>query len=538
MDFSLSRTFEFSERRSAEFRWETFNHFNTPQFGQPNGNASSGSFGVISSLAGDPRVMQFALRVNFQACILSGVRTPVCTPFSRRNSMTLLRSRCLVPFLLVILAVAAGAAQPVASATWRAAAPGEATLSFRASTPGTNWGEPGHEAAVLDLFLDGKLRQNVVLFAGATPFVYHAALGHLDAGSHRVDLVLDAQQSAPAALRVLVAAMHTAMVTAGDHRYLALEHAPLLYARPDTIGKFSDLPLLMWDETSQQGDLTTMQYSVIFTDEDGGTEINARAARWGRDSDIEWIYRVTLDGQDHVIAETFQGPSHHTQHFQGKHEGQHPVLIDATDNNNVDDHGSTPILLGLATMPYDLRHESREEIMDEHPWTYRIMDEEVVRQGKTTDGNALIPGKAADPHRYLYIDAIAHPQGAAVSFDVKFRGNPVWATSDFGIGYFRIDRSGYFRTTVRLPEGTDASQIEQLAVRCDLAFAPNKAADAQRITQATCGETRLDKVFVLDQNDRPHLVLPQHPSAVDLKLGELIDLYPGGVRKGAGKRHK
>lgn len=65
MDFSLSRIFQLSERRSAEFRWETFNLFNTPQFGQPNGNASSGSFGVISSLAGDPRVMQFALRVNF-----------------------------------------------------------------------------------------------------------------------------------------------------------------------------------------------------------------------------------------------------------------------------------------------------------------------------------------------------------------------------------------------------------------------------------------------------------------------------------------
>lgn len=446
--------------------------------------------------------------------------------------MIFLRFRCLTPFLLLILAISAGAAQPVARVTWKAAEPGEAVLSFRASAAGTNWGKAGHEAAVLDLRIDGKLRQNVVLFAGATPFVYHAALGHVGAGSHRVELFVNPQQSAPAAPTVTIADMHPVTVTAGSPRYLALEHAPLLYARPNTIGKFSDLPLLMWDETSMQGDHTTIQYSVIFTDEDGGTEINARAARWGRDSDIEWIDRVVLDAHDHVLAETFQGPSHHTQPFHGQHVGQHPVLIDATDNNNVDDHGSTPILLGMVTMPYDLSHASREEIMDEHPWTYRIMDEEVVRQGKTAAGDALIPYKGADPHRYLYIDAIAHPHDAALSFDVKFRGNPVWATSDFGIGYFRIDRDGYFRTTVRLPAGEDASQIEQLAVRCDLDFSPNQPADAQRITQATCGETRVDKVFVLDHNDRPRLVLPQHPAAVNLKLGEVIDLYPGGVKTG------
>lgn len=445
--------------------------------------------------------------------------------------MTLLRSRCLVPFLLLIFVAGAGASQPVAHLSWTAAEPGEATLSFRAAAPGTNWGTPGHEAAVLDLRLDGKLRQNIVLFSGATPFVYHVALGQVTAGSHRVELSVNPQQSAPAAPTVTIAAMHTATVTAGDSRYLALEHAPLLYARPDTIGKFSDLPLLMWDETSKQDGHTTIQYSVIFTDEDGGTEINARAARWGRDSDIEWIYRVVLDEHDHVLAETFQGPSHHTQPFHGKHEDWHPVLIDATDNNNVDDHGSTPILLGMLTIPYDLSHESREEIMDEHPWTYRIMDEEVVRQGKTASGDALIPGKGADPHRYLYIDAIGHPQDAAVSFDVKFRGNPVWATSDFGIGYYRIDRDGYFRTTVRLPEGEDAGKIEQLAARCDLDFAPGKPADARRITQATCGETRVNKIFVLDRQDRLRLVLPQHPAAVNLKLGEVIELYPGGVKK-------
>jgi outer membrane receptor protein involved in Fe transport len=65
-DFALARAFEyFGENRRLEFRWEMFNMFNTPQFGLPGNNRSSGDVGRISSLAGDPRVMQFALKFYF-----------------------------------------------------------------------------------------------------------------------------------------------------------------------------------------------------------------------------------------------------------------------------------------------------------------------------------------------------------------------------------------------------------------------------------------------------------------------------------------
>lgn len=65
-DMALARTFTgFGEGRDLEFRWEMFNMFNTPQFGLPDRNISSGTAGVITSLAGDPRVMQFALKFHF-----------------------------------------------------------------------------------------------------------------------------------------------------------------------------------------------------------------------------------------------------------------------------------------------------------------------------------------------------------------------------------------------------------------------------------------------------------------------------------------
>jgi hypothetical protein len=65
VDFSLSRNFLITERMKLQFRAEAFNLSNTVAFGLPNANVSGGSPGVITSLAADPRIMQFALRLSF-----------------------------------------------------------------------------------------------------------------------------------------------------------------------------------------------------------------------------------------------------------------------------------------------------------------------------------------------------------------------------------------------------------------------------------------------------------------------------------------
>jgi hypothetical protein len=64
-DFALYKTVPFTESINAQIRWEVFNLANHAVFGQPSGNASSGSVASITSLSADPRVMQFALRLNF-----------------------------------------------------------------------------------------------------------------------------------------------------------------------------------------------------------------------------------------------------------------------------------------------------------------------------------------------------------------------------------------------------------------------------------------------------------------------------------------
>lgn len=53
------------ESANLEFRTEFFNAFNTPQFSTPSTNVSAATFGVISSTAVNPRIIQFALKLNF-----------------------------------------------------------------------------------------------------------------------------------------------------------------------------------------------------------------------------------------------------------------------------------------------------------------------------------------------------------------------------------------------------------------------------------------------------------------------------------------
>ena len=63
-DLSLAKSFRITEGTSVQFRGEFFNLTNTPQFGAPNSNASSATFGEITSAQGE-RNVQFALKVLF-----------------------------------------------------------------------------------------------------------------------------------------------------------------------------------------------------------------------------------------------------------------------------------------------------------------------------------------------------------------------------------------------------------------------------------------------------------------------------------------
>ena len=66
LDFSLFKDFRFTERWILQFRAESFNIANTPQYSVPDNTLGDANFGkVTSTFAGSERHVQFALRLQF-----------------------------------------------------------------------------------------------------------------------------------------------------------------------------------------------------------------------------------------------------------------------------------------------------------------------------------------------------------------------------------------------------------------------------------------------------------------------------------------
>src|SRR6266851_4394537 len=65
-DVAVMKTTPLTERVKLIFRWEIFNTLNTPNFANPSNNVSARStFGTISALTVNPRIMQYALKLQF-----------------------------------------------------------------------------------------------------------------------------------------------------------------------------------------------------------------------------------------------------------------------------------------------------------------------------------------------------------------------------------------------------------------------------------------------------------------------------------------
>ena len=116
-------------------------------------------------------------------------------------------------------------------------------------------------------------------------------------------------------------------------------NAPVLYGRNLTgpyENNHTDVPLLAYHTSSTDpSGVRTIEYTVIWSNEDGGTDAPQLMARWGRTTDIEWVYRVRLAPSGRLLSAEYQGPNHETTPFKGLHEARHPLLQTATSNNNV-----------------------------------------------------------------------------------------------------------------------------------------------------------------------------------------------------------
>lgn len=407
----------------------------------------------------------------------------------------------------------------------------EVGLEISARSPGASWATKGAEAAAVVIEVDGRYNQDLLLWGGAgdRPFTYRVMLGRLPRGRHTVSVRLNPARSAAGAKRAEVLSLRPLPFPARDAKKvdedaLAVAHAPILFARPNTIDHFTDVPLLMYYEVLREpaGD-SLIRYTTVFSHEDGGTQAAALMARWGRASDIEWTYELRVRGGK-IIEEIYQGVEHETKRFTGARAvGEHPLLAVASDNNNFSDLACSAVRYAPLPVRARLDAATRESMMDAEPWTYRVMGEELRREGRITE-SAFGANSIADPRQYLYVEGVAELTGAALAFDVHLSGDARTYSSDLGDARLRIDRSVPFRSAVRLPAGTDSSAIEKITVRC---HETKQGAEGR-----ACRRFRLGRVLMLDRDyaPRPLEKFSGSPES-QLTSGESVVFSRGGSNK-------
>jgi hypothetical protein len=367
-------------------------------------------------------------------------------------------------FALAACAHRAPAASPAPSVLYAGTFPlaegGDVVAVLTATCEGCDWGTRGREAAVLTVSVDGRYDQDLPLVRGRGPADYPVLLGPLAAGPHRLEVAVD-PLSAPRVGQVTVDVQFRAVLPDGPER-AAVAHAPIVYQRENAVGHFTDVPLLMYyEERAEDGGRTRLDYTVIFSHEDGGTPADRLMATWGRLTDIELLYSVLLDGEGTILEETYQGKDHVVTAFAGRREGRHPLLWVVTDNNMVADRGNTRRRYRPAPRHAQLPDASREAVMDAHPWTYRVMADEVRREGRVRSGARLGSEKVSDLRRYVFLEACGEVHDAQLAFDVaaEVGGRRDWIASDAGEARYRVGRSGCFRGAAALPEEAEVRGV-------------------------------------------------------------------------------
>ncbi|MGW1802346.1 hypothetical protein ACWCQN_42320 [Streptomyces sp. NPDC001984] len=389
---------------------------------------------------------------------------------------------------------------------------GEAVIDLNAAAPGTDWVVAGAESAVVSISVDGHYATDLVV-SGGQPLHRQLALGHLNAGVHMLRLHFSDESSPAAATSALVDSLQVTTYAPDSPEYLVLRYAPVVYGRSlaDLGSPYqnatTDTPLIAWHEIAPAATPghQILTYSVVWSNEDGGTNTPALMARWGRTTDIEWIYSVEVDEHGNRVAgsDTYQAPNHATLHFSGKYEGDHALLETCTSNNNMCDVVDDPMRFFLSTLQTLPAGQPREYLMDINPWTYEIMAKEMLREHKVEAPSASTPftPEMSDQRNYLYAVLKKNTQPAntgsswvGVSLGVRLVSGQTIYLSHHVDPTWSISRDLPAATTVELPAGTKADDIAEVSVHRVVVGTD---------TGATVHVTGINRGFFLGQDYRP-----------------------------------
>jgi hypothetical protein len=305
-------------------------------------------------------------------------------------------------------------------------------------------------ASAVDLIVNGARSQTVVLTPGARRPSYAALLGPLSRGSYEVRIEPSTLWTWPESVRLTQPSVQ--IVADADKQIDLLSNAPAIGLRADTVGTANDLPLLMYVEDVVDGATRWLRYSIIFSNEDGGTAAAALMARWGRTTDIELAYEVELRN-GRAVQGRYQGPDHRVMP-KSRLEARPPLLLVSTLNNMFLDRGHPTAVVRMVPEAVDLARRTRESVMDDHPWIYRVMARELAAEK---------PAWVGDPRDYLYVEMKLESRGAGVAIGARSAdGTTRW--SDRGRPELVVSRQEELRIAVPFPAGDTLAAV---MARCD-----------------------------------------------------------------------
>jgi hypothetical protein len=351
---------------------------------------------------------------------------------------------------------------------------GETCVVLTMSSQDTSWDSRPHSSVILHAAIDGEFANAIVVFGGGQILEYTLCAGPLSPGEHTLKLMLARDISPAKQGSVTIYEIAARTFLHQDSAFFLYEFSPFLYER--AAEQSTDVSLKLFaNPVSDQG-RTTIEYHVVLSNEDGGTGRNPAIlmSRYGRTTDIEWVYRVVVDeATGDIISEQYQGSGHDTRDFTGRKIGRHPVLRVATDNGNFEQDGETPVRVGLLPVRFAWGGEQpREAIMDAFPWMHRIASEEMFAENKATRNYNSKSAQLGDMRDYVYIDYHAQNLNGekTLSFEVQLKGGKHWYSTNPGkdVPFLGDDGllafSGWMRTNIKLPPGTKTGDIQSLRI--------------------------------------------------------------------------
>jgi hypothetical protein len=372
---------------------------------------------------------------------------------------------------------------------------GEGLLRLSLAAPGTSWGPGAPSAVVVDATVTDTTTatvvgtQQFVLFWGGQPFTYAGFTGPATtADTYQVSVAVDPSaadgglsQPAPGVTPTVdVEGSQLEVVDPGNPQYLAYAYAPVMYGR--TTSALHDVPLLTDVTATPVTGGTQLTYTVIWSHEDSGTGFLPLLewGEWGRMTDVEDALTLTVPSSPVGAAPTdvsslwggepatgFPDSESALQEtdepFLGTFDGTHPVLRDATGNNDFSDHGTSAFRFQMAPVAGPGTGQAREAVMDANPFTYQVMGDEVARwyADGSTDPASPEPGQAA---QYGIVDLSTSGGGIdSVRVAVQLSGGTTWYSNDAGTGA-DLTGVGHGRTVVKLPTDWEGRTVTGVRV--------------------------------------------------------------------------